>query len=60
VAAVFFKSYNNQPKDGVCGRGDIRDDMPPRRNVSGGGRFGIVWDGESVEEKNENLNPSWP
>ena len=25
-----------------------------------GGRFGIVWGGESVEEKNKNLNPSWP
>ena len=25
-----------------------------------GGRFGIVWGGKSVEEKNEKLNPSWP
>ncbi len=53
MAAVFFNSYNNQPKDGVRGRGDIRDGMQPRRNVSGGA-FGIVWGGESVEEKLKN------
>ena len=56
----FLNSYNNQPKDGVRGRGVIRDGMRPRRNVPGGGRFGIVWGGESVEEKNKYLNPSWP
>ena len=53
----FLFLSNNQPKDGVRGGGDIKDVMQPRRNVSGGGRFGIVWGGESIEEKYENLIP---
>jgi hypothetical protein len=41
----FLNSYNNQPKDGVRGRGVIRDGMRPRRNVPGGGvlaLFGVA------------------
>ena len=49
-ASRFLNSYN-QPTDGVHGRGVIRDGLQPWRNVPAGGRFGIVWGGESVEEK---------
>ncbi len=54
MAAVFLNSYNNQPKDGVRGKGDIRDGMQPRRNESGGGVSALFGVANRLKKKLKN------
>jgi hypothetical protein len=50
----FFNSYNNQPKDSIRGKGDIRDGMQPWRNVSGGGVSALFGVANRLKKKLKN------